>query len=280
MNWIDLILFIIKNWETLIKPLLALLDIIIEESTSKQKLNKGDIEMETALFYEVINASNTSEVLNVYNVAVKNNKKYYRCKTSSGKVVGWNGNNYISAENAMLNHPELIEKIGNEVWFVNPKYVAPASTATAATPITPIAYTNYANVMPLVGTPIISTAQAQAMAAATPTYTATLNPQTSANVYEPLSIKRIKDSLDETTASFNDISNKYAEATTRITTLTNIISDKDRELAEVKEQLRLVSAQLTQLQSEDNSAKMRLDRIHESVSEFIKLCSEAKNSGK
>lgn len=256
MGWSELLLLVIKNWDIIIKPILNILGIPTDFKELKKIFLEGEEKMETTLFYEVVNASNASDVLNAFETAKKNNKKYYRCKTATGIVVGWNKNNFISAESATVNHPELIEKIGNEVWFTNPQYV---NTSTPNE------------------TPIITySTPAMPPASASPT----ANVQPSTTILEPLSIKRIKDNLEETTASFTEIQNKYSEAQAKIAELTANISERDRELSDVREQFRVATAQIAQMQADDNRAAMRLNRVYESVGDFIKLCSEAKNSGK
>lgn len=69
--------------------------------------------------YEAKGVSQASEIRNAYEIAVAENKEYYRTVSKTNRIYGWvNGHH----EEANANNAVVVD---GELWFKNDKYIAP-----------------------------------------------------------------------------------------------------------------------------------------------------------
>ena len=69
--------------------------------------------------YEAKGVSQASEIRNAYEIAVVENKEYYRTVSKTNRIYGWvNGHH----EEANANNAVVVD---GELWFKNDKYIAP-----------------------------------------------------------------------------------------------------------------------------------------------------------
>lgn len=124
MNWEEVIFFLLKNWEILLKPVLEALHIPEFISEFTKNFYKGVNNMEGRnLYLQKAHVETKSQIKELYDTAVAKNYKFYRAISAKGKYYGWD--EYTNS-NYMLNPGVL--------WAENPHYVETEKEPTYVTP--------------------------------------------------------------------------------------------------------------------------------------------------
>ena len=125
MEWPQIILFLIKNWDVIVKPLLNTLHITDAIDFILNEFSKGAYIMEDKnLFYENKDTTRSSEIKATYEKAIEGNYKYYRAVSRKGKFYCW--------DEESNTHKLLSE---GEEWAENPHYIEPADEIEKETAI-------------------------------------------------------------------------------------------------------------------------------------------------
>ena len=125
MEWTQLILFLLRNWNTTVKPLLNTLHITDLIDLISKEFSKGAYIMEDKnLFYENKDTTRSSEIKATYEKAIEGNYKYYRAVSRKGKFYCW--------DEESNTHKLLSE---GEEWAENPHYIEPADEIEKETAI-------------------------------------------------------------------------------------------------------------------------------------------------
>lgn len=114
MTLTELLMFLLKNWKTVIKPLLDELNLSEQINEFIDEIFKGVNHMDNKLYLEKTNCVKDFEIKAAYMEAVNGNYKYYRAVSRTNKKYFWDEKN---------NHYKIMPE-GTE-WAENPHYVAP-----------------------------------------------------------------------------------------------------------------------------------------------------------
>lgn len=125
MEWGQLILFLLRNWNTIVKPVLDTLHITdaIDEILNNLFLG-ADIMEDKNLYFENKDTTRSSEIKATYDKAVEGNYKFYRAVSKKGKFYYWDENN-----NCHKLLPDGVE------WAENPHYIEPSDKIEEETAI-------------------------------------------------------------------------------------------------------------------------------------------------
>lgn len=121
-----------ENWQTTMQPLMDSLGIT---DKINNLLDIGDNNMAELIskmvddqHYEIANAVNAQHIKDAFEYAKANNVQYYRAKTSTGRVYGWDEKAINPSNHSTGYFVEQKSATGeNAGWFENPYYVASGS---------------------------------------------------------------------------------------------------------------------------------------------------------
>lgn len=260
MNWEQIILFLIQNWDKVVKPFLSLINL----TDLKNLFIKGDKnKMDNNLFYEVFNATATSEIKNAYDTVVANNRKYYRCFTQSGKIIGWYNNKHISEMDARNNHPDIIVDLDGQTWFINPEYKEPEPSVSGKTEEPAIA---------------VAKAVEEPVSPVEP-----INEEVKVNVptkeEKPTiaPVESIKRSAEETASVIADMMKRYTDICDELEAEKRKGAEKDKMIADLQKRVSEAEKRADDLDEEEESAVDKLDEMREAAKtiwEFIRSVQE------
>ncbi len=260
MNIGEIVLFLIKNWDKIVKPFLSLLNLPTNISELKKLFIKGDKrKMNNSLYYEKLNVSAATDIEKAYKEVVANNKKYYRCITASGKIIGWHvpSNRFISAEKAEELYPEMIYKDGEQVWFINAEYQEENAPV----------YDNGGNEAE--PTPVVEPVRVVEQ------------PKEEIKVVDEqpniAPIENIKKSAEETTAVFADMISKYTNTCNELEAERHRSAEKDKVIADLKKRLAEAEKRANDLDEEEENAIEKLDELKEAVRAFVEFYRSVEN---
>lgn len=261
MNWGQIVLFILTNWDKVVKPILALLHLPTNFNDFMDLLLKGDTKMNNNLFYEV-KVVRSSEIKETYEQAVKDNTKYYLCMAPNGQLLGWNNNTYITVENAKKQYPDIVEEIDGKTWFINPLYKEeqPIEETVIEEPIG----------LATVVEPVIEPKPAE--------------------VAEPLNkpseeikagndeIDRFKENFTQATESFIELQKKYEVICKELDEANAQIEAQNKQLAEAKAEYNALKEKYDAAINDDYNATEQLTELREAANTFLQFIKGAKNA--
>lgn len=225
--------------------------------------------MNNQLYYEKLNVSAATDIEKAYKEVVENNKKYYRCITASGKIIGWHvpSNRFISAEKAEELYPDMIYKNGEQVWFVNGEYKEETIPEPVAEPV-------YDKVEETTE-PVAVTEPEKPVE--TPKAEATIIASSKAEKPNIAPIESIKKSAEETTAVFADMISKYTNTCNELEEERRKSAEKDRIISDLQKRVATAEKRAEDLDDEEESAVEKLDELREAVKTFVEFYRSVEN---
>lgn len=120
MTITELLMFLLRNWNTLIKPLFNEINFPEQINEFIDEIFKGVNNMDNKLYLEKLNCLKDTQIKAAYMEAIEGNYKYYRCVSRTNKYYFWD-----EKENRYKVLP------AGQEWAENPHYVAPKTETTA-----------------------------------------------------------------------------------------------------------------------------------------------------